>query len=56
MWALPGDLRALGLWQVRDQAQLPAILASLPLSGWMTVDTTPLDQHPNDPALRPPSA
>jgi muconolactone delta-isomerase len=28
-----------------------AILASLPLSAWMTVNTTPLTRHPSDPAL-----
>ncbi len=26
-----------------------AILESLPLSGWMTIETTPLSPHPDDP-------
>jgi muconolactone delta-isomerase len=51
LWKLPGTGRALGLWQAHDAAQLAAILASLPLDPWMTVETTPLSPHPNDPAL-----
>ncbi|MDP9247437.1 MAG: muconolactone Delta-isomerase family protein [Candidatus Dormibacteraeota bacterium] len=27
------------------------ILESLPLYPWTTVETTPLSQHPNDPAI-----
>ena len=50
LWALP-DERALGLYQARDAAQMEAILASLPLTPWMTVDTTPLSPHPSDPAI-----
>jgi muconolactone delta-isomerase len=30
---------------------MQAILESLPLYIWMTVETTPLTQHPNDPAI-----
>jgi muconolactone delta-isomerase len=30
---------------------MKAILASLPLDGWMTEETTPLSTHPSDPAL-----
>ncbi|EUA15374.1 muconolactone delta-isomerase family protein [Mycobacterium kansasii 732] len=33
----------------RDPGELMAILESLPLSGWMTIETTPLSSHPNDP-------
>lgn len=57
LWALPGSGRALGLWQARDAAQMQAILQSLPLAPWMTVDTTPLSPHPSDPGItRPPAA
>ena len=35
----------------RDVAGMEEILASLPLSGWMSVQTTPLSPHPSDPAL-----
>jgi len=54
LWALaaePGHGRALGLWRARDAAEMQAILDSLPLDAWMTVDTTPLTEHPSDPAL-----
>ena len=56
LWALPGDGRTLGLYQARDAAQMQAILQSLPLSPWMTVDTTPLSPHPSDPAIIHPPA
>ncbi len=51
LWKLPGEGRALGLWRARDVAEMQAILESLPLHAWMTVETTPLTQHPNDPAI-----
>jgi len=50
LWTLPGQGRALGLWQVGDPAEMQAILRSLPLDAWMTVQTTPLSRHPSDPA------
>jgi muconolactone D-isomerase len=49
--AEPGEWRTLGLWQAQDAAEMQAILESLPLYIWMTVETTPLTQHPNDPAI-----
>ena len=51
LWMLPGPGRALGLWRARDAADMQTILASLPLDAWMSVQTTPLTPHPNDPAL-----
>jgi muconolactone delta-isomerase len=54
LWMLPAPAagsRALGLWRARDAADMQAILESLPLDSWMTVETTPLTQHPSDPAL-----
>jgi muconolactone delta-isomerase len=51
LWTLPGQGRSLGLWQAPDSAGINAILASLPLSSWMSVQTTPLTRHPSDPAL-----
>ena len=56
VWALPGAGRALGLYEARDAAQMQAILESLPLAPWMTVDTTPLSPHPSDPAIIYPPA
>lgn len=50
LWRLPGEGRALGLWQARDAAEMQTILTSLPLDAWMTVQTTPLTPHPSDPA------
>jgi muconolactone delta-isomerase len=29
---------------------MQAILTSLPMDPWMTVETTPLSRHPSDPA------
>jgi muconolactone delta-isomerase len=53
LWALPGSgdsRRTLGLWRARDNAEMAAIVEALPLYAWMAVDTTPLTEHPNDPA------
>jgi muconolactone delta-isomerase len=50
LWRLPGDARTLGLWRGRDPEEMRTILASLPLDGWTTVETTPLTAHPSDPA------
>jgi muconolactone delta-isomerase len=49
LWRLPGESRALGLWNARNAAEMQEILKSLPLDAWMTVETTPLTRHPNDP-------
>ena len=51
LWTLPGDGRALGLWQARDAVHMQGILQALPLASWMTVDITPLSPHPSDPAI-----
>jgi len=54
LWALPGEGRSLGLWRAQDEAEMHAILKSLPLDAWMTVQTTPLTAHPSDPATAKP--
>jgi muconolactone delta-isomerase len=51
LWKLPGEGRGLGLWRAQDAAGMQAMLASLPLDAWMTVETTPLSPHPSDPAI-----
>ena len=51
LWVLPGEDRALGLWKAHDTEAMQTILTSLPLYAWLTVQTTPLSPHPNDPAL-----
>jgi muconolactone delta-isomerase len=49
LWALPGDGRALGLWQAFDGAELREIVKTLPLDPYMTTEITPLTAHPSDP-------
>lgn len=52
LWTLPlgpDGPSTLGLWRARDPGELMAILESLPLSGWMTIETSPLGPHPGDP-------
>jgi muconolactone delta-isomerase len=51
LWTLPGEGRSLGLYRARDAGGMQAIVESLPLKDWMTVETTPLTQHPSDPAI-----
>jgi muconolactone delta-isomerase len=53
LWMLPptpSSWRAVGLWRAADAEELATILGSLPLDTWMTTETTPLTEHPNDPA------
>ena len=53
LWSLPptpGRWRALGLWRAKDADELKAVLKSLPMDPWMVTETTPLTEHPNDPA------
>jgi muconolactone delta-isomerase len=50
LWTL-GPGCALGLWQASDPAEMQTILKSLPMDSWMSVQTTPLTEHPNDPAI-----
>ncbi len=53
LWTLMaglGQSRVLALWRAPDTEGLTAILESLPLYPWLSVDTTPLTAHPNDPA------
>lgn len=49
LWKLPGDGRSLGLWRVRSTTEVEQILASLPLAGWINVETLALSRHPSDP-------
>jgi muconolactone D-isomerase len=45
-----GRWRAIGLYRADDEAELNAILESLPLYPWMTIEVRALAPHPNDPA------
>jgi muconolactone delta-isomerase len=51
LWRLPSRSRALGLWNAGNPSEMQAIVKSLPMDPWMTVETTPLSRHPSDPAL-----
>ena len=51
LWRLPGRSRALGLWNAGSPAEMQAMLRSLPMDPWMTVETTPLSPHPSDPTV-----
>ena len=52
LWLLPaehGVTRALGLWRADSEAEMQAILESLPLYPYFTAETTELTPHPSDP-------
>jgi muconolactone delta-isomerase len=52
LWRTPGEGRALGLFRAHAPAEMKDSLDSLPLAPWLTTVTTPLSEHPNDPARR----
>jgi len=60
LWALParnGVPSALGLWRADGEAEMQAILESLPLAKYQTTQVTQLTPHPSDPGApgsRPP--
>ncbi|MGW4392517.1 muconolactone Delta-isomerase family protein [Streptomyces sp. NPDC004685] len=49
LWKTPGEGHALGLWRARDAAEMQTVLDSLPLAPWLSMETTPLSEHPSDP-------
>jgi muconolactone delta-isomerase len=51
MWQLPGEGRALGLYRAGTDDELQTVLDALPLRLYLTVDVTPLAEHPTDPAI-----
>ena len=54
VWNRPdaaGETTALGLYRADSQAQLDGLLAALPHYEWMHITVTPLEPHPNDPAV-----
>jgi muconolactone D-isomerase len=51
LWRLPGENRALGLWQAENAERMREIAASLPLAPWLDTTTLALTRHPNDPVL-----
>ena len=51
-----GETNALGLYRAGSKTELDALLGALPLYEWMSVTVTPLERHPNDPAVTQRSA
>ncbi|MEK0097463.1 muconolactone Delta-isomerase family protein [Streptomyces sp. A475] len=49
LWKTPGERRALGLWRARDAAEMQTVLDSLPQAPWLSMEMTPLSEHPSDP-------
>ena len=49
LWMLPGEGRSLGLWRASTVSEIHEILASLPIAGWLTIETLALSRHPSDP-------
>jgi muconolactone D-isomerase len=51
LWKPPAasGAAALGLYRADRREQLDALFAALPLAGWMDIEVTPLQPHPNDP-------
>lgn len=53
LWRPVGELRSIGIWCGDDEADLREhVLGTLPLRHYMAFTVTPLQSHPNDPALR----
>jgi muconolactone delta-isomerase len=48
----PGESRPIGLYRAESEAMVNGLLRALPLYDWMRVTVTPLEPHPNDPALQ----
>jgi muconolactone delta-isomerase len=54
LWMLPaedGVSSALGLWRAGEEAEMKAILESLPLYPYLTTRTMKLTPHPSDPVV-----
>lgn len=52
MWRVPGRLENWGLWKAADPTELHAILTSLPVWPFMSIDVHALAKHAVDPANR----
>jgi muconolactone delta-isomerase len=52
----PGESRPIGLYRAESEADMDSLLRALPLYEWMRVTVTPLEPHPNDPAVATRSA
>ena len=55
LWNPPAaadENKTLGLYRAESQDELDGLLRALPLYEWMRVAVTPLEPHPNDPAVQ----
>jgi muconolactone D-isomerase len=50
IWIREG--KVLGLYRADSRSELDRLLRTLPLYDWMQVAVTPLETHPNDPAVQ----
>ena len=54
LWKSPvalGEMKIIGLYRAESEPELSALLSALPLYMWMETTVTPLEPHPNDPAV-----
>ncbi|MFF5261773.1 muconolactone Delta-isomerase family protein [Actinomadura viridis] len=50
IWRVPGRTANVGIWAAASVSELRAVLASLPLFPWMSVEVQPLAVHPLEEA------
>jgi muconolactone D-isomerase len=53
IWRIVGQYSNFSIFDVRDNERLHEILWGLPLFPYMTIEVTPLAQHPSDIAASP---
>jgi muconolactone D-isomerase len=46
IWRVPGTTNNVGVWRAADASALHAVVRSLPLAPWCTIDVTALAVHP----------
>jgi muconolactone D-isomerase len=46
IWRIPGTANNVGVWRAADASDLHALLRSLPLAAWCTIEVTALAVHP----------
>lgn len=49
VWRTPRGWSNVGLWAAHDEEDLMALLSTLPLRPYMTIEAEALSPHPNDP-------
>lgn len=53
LWRVVGRYSNISVFDVPSNDELHALLSSLPLYEFMTIDVTPLARHPSDVAAQP---